>query len=228
MPLNTTAECRDELLSYFKAQFVGPILGEQEVLPFGLSVPPVMHYLTGVLYPQIPEINSVPPNGEPDLTPSAKHQGKGEDAGDSDATSSIQSARHQSSCGITFHVPNGMLRLVVRGSFGRYQLRQQAGGVQEWVRSPFSFDVNVSLNDDPDQMLGPDAGMPEGVTLRVLARPPELGARTVTVTLINDAHLETTEYVRLSHAALFQVSFSVESLGGRFLERPLKDLAGMD
>ena len=228
MPLNTTAECRDELLSYFKAQFVGPILGEQEVLPFGVSVPPVVHYLTGVLYPQIPEINVVPPGGEPDLTPSAKHQGKGEDAGDSDANSAIQSSRHQSSCGVTFHVPTDMQGLIVKGSFGRYQLRQQAGGGQEWVRTPFIINVNVCLNAEPDQMLGRDAGMPEGVSLRVLARPPELGARTVTVTLINDAHLDTTEYVRLSHASLFQVSFGVQAVGGRFLERPLKDLAGMD
>ena len=160
MPLNTTAECRDELLGYFKAQFVGPILGEQEVLPFGVSVPPVVHYLTGVLYPLIPEINMVPPGGEPDLTPSAKHQGKGEDAGDSDANSAIQSSRHQSSCGVTFHVPADMQGLIVNGSFGRYQLREQASGGQEWVRTPFIINVNVCLNADLDQMLAARAGTP--------------------------------------------------------------------
>lgn len=227
MPLTNPSACRDELLNYFRAQFVGPILGADEVMPFGAGVPPVMHYLTGVLYPQIPELPLSASSGEPDLTPGAKHQGKGDDAGDIEAVASTHSARHQSSCGITFHVPIDVAELHVTGSLGKYELQRRAGGA-EWVRRPFSFAVKVGLAGESDQNLGHEAGMPAGVSLRVLSRPPVDGARTVTVTLVNLIHLETTEYVQLSQASLFQVEFQVRAPSGYFLERPIKDLAGMD
>ena len=227
MPLTQPSECRDELLRYFRAQFVGPVAGPDEALPFGPTTPPVMHYLTGVLYPQIPEIMPRREDLAPDLTPGVKYQGGGEDAGQIEAVASAHSARHQSSCGVTFHIPEAVSAVAVKGSFGRYRLIQSGGSPAEWRRTHHDFSIEASVAEG-ESRYGEQAGLPTCVGLRVLVRPTVEGAKTVTVTLVNETKLETTEYNQLSQASLFQVGFEVATSVGAFLERPIKDLRGMD
>jgi hypothetical protein len=102
MPLQNASECRDELLAYFRKHLVGPAEGETETIPLTRRFKPSNEYLTGTLYPQLPD--DLPPDAS-EVTETGhaeKYDGPDEGSGEGAQREGANKVRKQSSCGITF------------------------------------------------------------------------------------------------------------------------------
>lgn len=231
MPINDAHQAREAVLEYLRKEVFGPARGETEVISSAERVKPVTEYITGVLYPQAAK----PPEPDPsEVVEEGCDEGylkRSEDDSNGDTGRGSHNTRLQSSCGITFTVPEAASTVQVRGSFARYTPSNPSpdGLDYDWVRVPFQFELEVGCVAPGAMFYGAAAGLPDNASLLVHVRDPEGDGRTLTVTLINEAKVDATGPVPLSENAMFQVGFSVSLPAPlRFIERPYRGLGGMD
>ncbi len=230
MPLQNASECRDELLAYFRKHLVGPAEGEAEIISLTRRFKPSNEYLTGTLYPQLPD--DLPPDAS-EVTETGhgeKYDGPDEGSGDGAAREASNKIRKQSSCGITFTVPADILMIKVAGGFGRYRQGESSADGRDcsWTREPMAFSFDVPCGSAGSESYLQKDGMPSDAVLRVLVREPVDGTRTVTVSLVNSLFSDSGNHVNVTRLSFFQVNMEVSLSAGVFVERPSRGITGMD
>ncbi len=230
MPLQNASECRDELLAYFRKHLVGPADGETEVIPVGRRFKPSNEYLTGTLYPQIPD--DLPPDAS-EVTETGhaeKYDGPDEGSGDGAARDVSSKIRKQSSCGITFTVSASLDVVRVRGGFGRYLQGEESTDGRDcaWTRVPMAFDLEVPCAAAGNATFAQAEGMPADAALRVLVRETVGETRTITISLVNNIVSNSGNHVNVTKYSFFQVTMEVSVATGAFIERPSRGITGMD
>jgi Helicase conserved C-terminal domain len=230
MPLQNATECRDELLAYFRKHLVGPAEGETESIPLTRRFKPSNEYLTGTLYPQMPEDLPPDPSEARETGHSEKYDGPDEGSGEGAAREASNRIRKQSSCGITFTVPDHIIAFRLNGGFGRYLQGELSADGRDcaWTRVPSVFGFDVPCEVAGNKPYAQLEGMPADSVLRVLVRESVDNAKTITVTLVNGIICDSSNHVNVTKASFFQVGMEVSLADGAFIERPSRGITGMD
>lgn len=230
MSIKNVSECRDELLGYFRKQIIGPIDGEHEVIPVTRRFKPCTEYLTGTLYAQIPEEIIEDASEQLENACEEKYLRTRDEGNDNLNSAGANRVRKQSSCGITFTVSKDIAKFKVVGEFARYVKGEMSADARDcaWTRMPVSFAVEVDCSKMHTETFGFEHGMPADSQLHVFVRDVVDNTRTVTVTLINKNLCNSGNQIEISATAFFQVSFRVILSIGRFIERPMRGISGMD
>ncbi|MEY3853780.1 MAG: hypothetical protein RI910_2760 [Verrucomicrobiota bacterium] len=160
MPLQNATECRDELLAYFRKHLVGPAEGANEIIPLTRRFKPSNEYLTGTLYPQLPDDLPPDPTEVRETGHAERYDGAGEDSGESAAREASNKIRKQSSCGITFTVPAAAVVFKVKGDFGRYLPGAPSADGRDcaWTRQPVAFEFDVPCASTGNESYSHDRG----------------------------------------------------------------------
>lgn len=230
MSINNVSECRDELLGYFRKQIIGPIDGERETIPVSSRFKPCTEYLTGTLYAQIPEEVIEDASAQVESGCAEKYLRAQDEGNDNLNSGGANRVRKQSSCGITFTVSKEIEKFNVIGDFARYVKGEMSKDARDcaWLRMPVSFAQEVDCSKNHTEIFDLEDGMPTDSQLHVFVRDLVDNTRTVTVTLINKNSCDSGNQIEISAKAFFQVSFRVILPTGRFIERPMRGIAGMD
>ncbi|GAA1108712.1 helicase-related protein [Nocardiopsis metallicus] len=211
-PQDETA-ARQLLVSALRRQLVGPAEGAHEVL----SVPPDRRYLMGTLYPQEADLHSrllaAGEEADSDGAEPANEENVFADDPTSDANAWLPS-----SLGLSLFTDAPSLSVVCRGS--RY-VTERAAGTRNWSRLPLPDETVRAFESADIPVL-------EGHALLRVRRRNYAGASLVTIALVNAAVAEPLDSAEATgrpartdwDRMLFQASFSVEPLGGTFLEYP--------
>ena len=230
MPLQNATECRDELLAYFRKHLVGPAEGANEIIPLTRRFKPSNEYLTGTLYPQLPDDLPPDPTEVRETGHAEKYDGATEDSGESAVREASNKIRKQSSCGITFTVPASVGVVRVKGDYGRYLQGDSSADGRDcsWTRQSASFEFDVPCSEASNATYAQDGVMPSEAVLRVLVREPVGGTKTITVTLVNCNISDSNNHITVTKLSFFQVCMEVSLGSGAFVERPSRGITGMD
>ncbi|WP_433287745.1 helicase-related protein [Pseudonocardia sp. CA-142604] len=220
---------RDELVDRFRADVLGPVEGEDEIL----TEEPATAYITGVLYPRDRGRGPTRERKDAediDLTPVSTSSDEVPETGVAMANRQMPSA-----AGITFAVDPSVTSIVsVSVSAAVYEPHDAMGRVVSpqraerrgtdddsirWHRRAFTATpVTVSVIE-PNASASVDIG--EGLVVRLRVRPADDdGVIAVTVTLVNDRTADPS--VLIDRDCVFQPEIRVEVPGGGpgLVERP--------
>ncbi len=177
---------RDDLCEVLRTDLIGPGATDEV-----LEEPPLDRYVTGILYPMVPDGNETDPEAQDDVA---------DDDGDraADPAVAMSNIQYPTSAGITFAVAPEVGEVRVRIEAAHYA--EVDGGWQRKPVGPLELSVPVGAAD---------AGRDEvatGLQLYHRVREVREGARSVTLVLLNTLEGEAGNK---DPASFFQVSFIV-------------------
>jgi Helicase conserved C-terminal domain len=190
---------RDDLCEALRTDLIGPAADDEL-----LEEPPLDRYVTGILYPLIPDPDEAAPEDQDDVA---------DDDGDraADPAVAMSNIQYPTSAGISFAVAPEVEQLRVRIEAARYE--EADAGWQRIPIGPVELSVAVGATGaDRDEVT-------TGLQLYHRVRDVREGARSVTLVLLNTLEGEAGNK---DSTSFFQISFSVVGVddGTPFMARP--------
>ena len=224
-PSGNPSELRDGICAWLRRELFGPEPDDKNQIEY-LNHPPSSIYSTGILFPQRSSAD-LPDDSIEDQTESNENKNvsaynnltlfKDESSSNCDLTDdtggddelTLANSYRQSAIGISFRLSEKVKSFEVTPHAATYQsvnihkvnghaFSHQYDG-ERYMRSPLPLGpVVISIEEDQQGAISHKVDLCEGLSLRVKARRPSKGKRTITVSMVNERSLDETSRPRFS------------------------------
>ena len=215
-PSHNPSELREEICSWLRRELFGPNPADKNQIEY-LNHPPSSIYSTGILFPQRSSADQLDEPLEDETEQNDERQVKAEtksprgmdeslssndlkdDAGGDDELTLANSYR-QSAIGISFRLSEQIETFEVTPYAATYHsvnLNKVNGhefpqeyGRERYMRSPIPLAPSaISIRENEQRTFTAKEELCDGLSLRIKARRPQNGIRTITVSLVNERSL---------------------------------------